>query len=151
MKQLPNDLEKLRELRKKLKDKEMRLEADLAIKEVPELEQSITELVLCVVDCKRAEKASRVMQRTDEATRRRIAALRRQVGFYENKLNALRRVLADLENPGGRRSGAELQRLRERLRERHDAVSGEFVQRNVDLGAMIPQLHHFLGNGFSKR
>lgn len=151
MKQLPNDPDKLREMLRKLKDREMLLEADLAIKECPELEQSITELVLCVADCRSVEKTSRVMRRTDEAARGRVDALRRQVEYHENKLGALRRVLAGLEDAGGKRSDEELRGLCDRLRERHDAVSGEFVQRNVDLGAMIPQLHHFLGNGFSKQ
>ena len=147
MKSLPTDPERLREMLEKLKDKEMRLEADLAIKDCPAMEQAITELVLCIADCRRAEKTATVVERSDAAVQKRIETLRSQIAYYENKIRTFKATLAELEDPDsdGPRFSEEAGKFRARLRKHFDDWVDAFSERGVELETLIPQLNDFLG------
>jgi len=117
---LPESPVELAEMLRKLKDKEARLEADLAIKEHPKVEIGITEVVLALSDVKKARelekvtKSSSMNSRRAEATLEQIKAAEekiqelrlmneletnakttRQISFYENRLAVLKESIAE--------------------------------------------------------
>lgn len=164
---LPDSPVELGELLRKLKDKETRLEADLAIKEFPELEIGITEVVLALSDVKKARelekvtKASSMDSRRAEATLEQIAAAEakidalrlmdasatrdRQISFYENRLAILKESIAENEEveviAEVRMSVAE---ATNRLKEIYAKWSEPFEENGIDLPELIPALRELL-------
>ena len=152
---------------RKLKDKETRLEADLAIKEFPELEIGITEVVLALSDVKKARELEKVAKSSSMNSRRaeatldqitaaeeKIDALRlmdasptrdRQISFYENRLAILKESIAENE---------EVEIISEvrmsvdeaisRLREVFSKWAEPFDEKGIDLPELIPALRELL-------
>lgn len=85
-KPLPTDVNELKELHSKLKDKEMRLEADLAIKDNPELEDVIVQLALATARAKKL-KAGINKVPLDLSARSQAAGLAVRIRFLENQLS----------------------------------------------------------------
>jgi len=144
-KELPADLDGLREALAKLKDKEARLEADLAIKEHPELEEHLATVVLRFVEWKRAVAGFEALQPSDEKQRAQLAALQRQLDFYEAKVADVRAAMADAG------AGKNHERLvtkqtvaRDTLREAYEAAVPDLETHGVRMVELLPSLEDFL-------
>jgi predicted nucleic acid-binding Zn-ribbon protein len=95
-KNLPSDPEVLKERLQKLRDKEVKLEADLAIKDQPELEEGITHVVLAMYEVRKLDSAIRKSQKpATPEDRRAVDALVKQIQFYKSKLAAAEQGLKE--------------------------------------------------------
>jgi len=144
---IPTDPEELREMLKKLKDKESRLEADLAIKEHPELEQGITCLILAMVDVKKVDQQLRVTKRPASGNEAQVAALTKQIAFYKNKMEAAQATLDELTGGSGKKlttlNTKQCEALGE-LRKQYDEWADAFGDAGVDMFDMIPSLQDYV-------
>ena len=165
---LPDSPCELAAMYDKLKDKERRLEADLAVKEHPEVEIAIIEIVLALSDVDRVDIQLRACEQTNTLAAKRSGSLLAQIEtvgetirklkaepegtlrdtklkFFSNKLETLEATVAD-----GARSNEflELRATREtaliRLRDLYEKWTETFSVCKVDLCALIPKLHTLL-------
>ena len=95
-KQKATEIEVLRRKLKHLHDKEIRLEADLALNLHPELEEGIIEVILGLTDCKRLEASLRVVDKPEDVILKQIETLQRTKGFYEEKIRVINDQLKEL-------------------------------------------------------
>jgi len=144
MKELPTDPDKLHELLKKLKDKEAKLEADLAIQEHPELEDGITAVVLAMSACRKADRKFKLAEKPPVPEREHIESLEAQVEYYRSKLDAAETALAE------RVEGSYL-KIKRAQRAAHDTVKTTFEtwrhtfdERGVDINSLLPGLANLL-------
>ena len=147
MKELPSDPVELRKLLVKLKDKEVRLEADLAIREHPELEEGIMMIVLSLSDAKKIAQGLKLVERPAEKIQTQVVSLQTQIKFYQNKLLSLQENLARLV--GG--TSDNFVKLSEDyiakqkiLREHVNAWETKFMEFGVNLLELIPTLSEHL-------
>ena len=144
-KELPDTLDGLREALAKLKDKEARLEADLAIKEHPELEHHLATIVLRFVEWKRATAGLEAMKPTDAGQRKQVEALQRQLEFYQAKVEDVRAALADAGAVKNHELLAGKQNLaRDVLRHACDEAGPELVAAGVRMVDLLPSLEDFI-------
>ena len=80
----------LTEMLGKLKDKEIRLEADLAIKEFPEVVRGITEVVLALSDVDRVLVALRACEQTAGSSVTKMDAVIAQIENHVKRLEVAR-------------------------------------------------------------
>jgi len=83
---VPNDLERLRVLLVKLKNKEAKLEADLAIKENPEFEGAIISMMLKIADIKNYDKVIRMSVPTPGKLEGEIERIEKAIVYFTNKV-----------------------------------------------------------------
>lgn len=99
-KELPTDPAELQALYEKLKDKEMRLEADLAIKEYPEIEEIITKVALGLADVKKLDdKIQKATKPEDPEERKQIEALVNRRQHLQQQLDLCE---AQIKEKGGK-------------------------------------------------
>jgi len=84
----------LRKMLKALKNKEAKLEADLAIKEHPELEDSITPIVLALNNLKSCSK--KLSQVSDPAWSKQVKSCEQQLVFFKKRVANLETELSEL-------------------------------------------------------
>lgn len=84
----------LRKMLKALKNKETKLEADLAIKEHPELEDTITPIVLALNNLKICSK--KLSQVSDPAWNKKVKTCEQQLVFFRKRVSDLEAELSDL-------------------------------------------------------
>lgn len=135
--------EHLREMLKKLKDKEMKLEADLAIKEHPELEKGIIEVILLISDVRKAERGIKVIKRVDE--KKRMEVLKEQIEYCEKKLTAYRAALEEINSEDKtKRMRSDRELAVKKLNKCYKEWQELLVDSNVDLKKLIPPLEDYL-------
>ncbi len=149
-KELTTDPEILAKLLVTLKDKEAKLEADLAIKECPELEAGITQVVLVMNEVRRLDASIMKNPKPEtEEDQRAVEVLCNQLEFYRHKLAA---VESSLQEKGGKaaKKYAELRRnRREALKQLSTIFSGVgevFASKGIDLKQLLPSIADFTEN-----
>ncbi len=96
IKQLPTDLPLLREKLQNCKNKEIRLEADLAIKDFPDYENEIATVALTLFEYVKALQNTKSADRPGKDQQAQIKALSTQIKFYESKLQDAQTTLTNL-------------------------------------------------------
>lgn len=147
-KELPTDPQKLRELLKILKDKEMKLEADLAIRDQPDLEEGITKIVLAMSEVRKMDEAMRKSDKpVSPEDQKAVEALISQRNFYQGKADTLTKLILE---KGGREAEkfAEVVNIRReyvnQLQKVYHFVSDKFEQKGINLRNLVPSLADFL-------
>lgn len=146
--ELPTDAVALKELYAKLKDKEMRLEADLAIKDHPEVEACVTKLALALADVKKldldigkiATPESESRKKELDALMLRAEHLRRQLKIVEDQIEEFGGKV--MEKLGTLRSNRA--KSFEQLREVYGETSRIFGEFGFNLDAVIPSIMDFI-------
>lgn len=85
----------LREKLAKLKDKEARLEADLALRRHPEIEDGIVELILRLADFKKQDSQYQIVSNPIPSVRRDSEALANQIATFQGMLDRVEKQLAE--------------------------------------------------------
>ena len=149
-KALPTNGLELRAMIEKLKDKEARLEADLAIREHPRLEDGIMTLVLAMSDVRKLDGQIKITDRPSRDTTRERDRLEKLITFYEGKIATCRSQLESVSDGSDakfislRKDRAEASaRLQDHMNEWADA----FGDVDVDICKLIPSLHDLLPRG----
>ena len=119
----------------------MRLEADLAIKEHPELEDVIIAVVVRLTDAKKAKVRLDAVQPGDQGECARLQALQRQAAYYRERLAALCETTA----------GEKFAGFQSKFDESRALLGAEFARRQevleehgVRLLELLPSLDEFL-------
>jgi hypothetical protein len=128
---------------KKLKNKEARLEADLAIKEHPELEEAITPIVLALNKFNDWNK--KLSSVADPTWSKELKSIEKQLVFYKKRVKDLER------NRNSLLSISELPTLREgrdlaakELREMLTSYRSNFSSAGISPDDIIPSLEDFV-------
>lgn len=145
-KKLPETEFELLELLQKLKDKEMRLEADLAIKDHPQLETPIAHMALAIAEVKKLDgqivKVEKPMDKTTEvnAAVTRIQYLRGQLQTAEEGLKSLMPDTGNklLDLASNRQLGMN------QLSGIYAAVDKKFKEHGIDLAAALPSITEYI-------
>lgn len=137
-------VELLREKLKKLKDKEVKLEADLAIREQPELEKQIIDLILTVSDLKKVDKNIKISSGVSVDVDSRLEANNRLIKFYESKIRVLRDTNKELSSGDGKyvKLREEREKLVMRLKGKFKEVTDSFDK--VNFQELVPSLSEYL-------
>jgi hypothetical protein len=149
VKRLPTDPEELRQLYDKIKDREARLEADLAMRDCPALEDRIKELVLCLVELRKIkqQRYKREAEAPPGLERKKLQVLLNQLRFYGEKIALLKLTLDDLTSGAGSKwinldqREAETRQQLQRLFEESRSL---FQEHEVDLIQLIPSMGDFV-------
>ena len=147
-KELPTDPAALHTLYARLRDKEMKLEADLAIKEHPEVEEAITRVALALAEVKKLD------ENIQKSEKPRDLAERKQVEALVNRANHLRRQLEDAEtqirNIGGKAAEklSEIKMNRDRsfaqLCQVFEYSKGVLNNFDLNLSVLVPSITDFI-------
>jgi len=144
-KKLPTDVGMLREMLRKLRDREVRLEADLAIKEHPELEDAIIAVVLRLTDAKKAKVRLDAVQPGDHRECARLQALQRRAAYYREQLASIEAALCETT------AGEKFAGFQSKFDESRALLGAEFAkrqealeERGVRLLELLPSLDEFL-------
>jgi hypothetical protein len=127
----------IREQLEKNRIKQNKLMADLAIKEHPELESSITTITNFIQELQKSDNAIKMGAEANvQAERDRVA---KQIEFYQNKIKALQDAQSKAD------SSSIVDQLRtnrttalKNLKRAMNAVSEDFKKVGVNLGDLIP-------------
>lgn len=144
---MPTDIEGLREELAKLKDKEARLEADLVVREHPDLEKAIIRLILVMTEVRKAEKDIAVTDKPPETARKQIEALQNQLRFYENKIVAIKAQIESLSGDAGTKFATLRSKRAEavlKLQAEWTTAKPEFDAKSVKMLDLIPSLNDLL-------
>jgi len=147
-KELPTDPDDLRKLYDRLKDKEMKLEADLAIKEHPQVEEAITRVALALAEVKKLDEQIQKADKPDDlAERRKMEAL-------VTRANHLRRQLEIAEDQIRELGGKSAEKLSELRMNRDRSFSqlcqifthsqGVLSDYELDLPGVLPSIADFI-------
>lgn len=144
---LPVDLEGLQARLAALKDKEARLEADLAIRDNSELESEIIRLVILMTDVKKAEKEITVSDKPPSGNLKELEALGNQLKFYQGKVDTLKARIEELSGDAGSKFSS-LKTKKEsaiaKLQEEWDKAKPSFDAAGVQLLALLPTMADLL-------
>lgn len=142
---IPNTLPELRELHAKLKDKEAKLEAELAIRENSELEQCVMSLTLALVDIRKIEDSLKVMDRPKDEIARRAEAIQHKIVWHENQIKALKAMLEDVTGKGGKKLTAAYGKKAEAVNElKRQYERFKDTLGMVDVFSLLPSLQDYL-------
>jgi len=147
LKDLPKDPTKLKEMLAKLKDKEARLEADLAIKEHPEVESGIIAIILAFESAKRIEDTLKITIRPDAAKTAQINMIQAQITRLQNQIAAYKDQLEKLAGPDGDklvRKNANLTEAIEVFRKTFAEWKPQFDEHHVNMGELLPGIKKYL-------
>jgi len=144
-KALPTDPKVLASMLAALKDKEAKLEADLAIKEHPELEAGVAAVVLRLVEARKAKAKLDTVQPSDAKKRERLQMLHTRLEHLRRQVEATEAALAD-EEGGAKYDGmrVKLEAAVVGLQEEFDKWLPEFREHGVRLRELLPSLADFL-------
>ncbi len=153
-KKLPNDPAALADRLRRLKDKEARLEADLAIKDHPALEAAITHVVLAMADVR---KMDATLLRSNKPAkledRKQVEALVKQIEFYKHKLTTAKELLRE---KGGRDAEKYAETRQSRVKAFNqlqfifEQASEVFESQGLNLTQVIPSIADFIGKEAGK-
>jgi len=126
----------------KLREKEAKLLADLAIKQHPELESGIQTITNFLQELEKADGSLKLG--TEASVEQERARLQKQIEFYQNKIDAIKESLAKAD------AGTIIAQLKEsrktalvNLRRAVDAVNGEFTSVGVTIDQLIPTISKY--------
>ena len=150
-KPLPTDPEVLAGLLKSLKDKEMKLEADLAIKDNPNMATSIQRLALATARLKKDTEGINKMQYESLDDRQKSEAMVRRLQFLEKQQTI---TMQNLEERIGSSKDAKkiielydhLEKGRRELSEAYSSTKKNFEDHGLDLETLIPTTWDFLSD-----
>lgn len=134
--------EQLREALRSLRDKEARLEADLAIKEHPELEAEITPIVLALTQLKVCDKE--LTASIDVSGQKELKAVEAQLIYFKRRVRELEQVREKLIASS---KSARLEERRESCAEELNdilmASVPKFEAVGVSIHQIVPSLEDF--------
>ena len=96
----------------KIKHKEIKLEADLAIRDHPEIEDQIMEFAILMTKFAKSLYVLKSAERPNEVTRRKIQTTINQISFHENKVRNLKAYLDELINDNP--TAAKFEKMRDK-------------------------------------
>jgi len=148
-KELPTDPMALKALLQKLKDKEMRLEADLAIKEHPEVEDAIVRLALAIADVKKIDGAILKADKPEtEEGRKQLEGLVNRIRYLENNLAAAKQLLRESHGGTIGERYVELKKYRDMAKAQLQTIYQEtgkiFAEAGLDLDSILPSVKDYL-------
>ena len=134
--------DQLRDTLAKLKDKESRLEADLAIKEHPELESEITPIVLALTQLKQCDKD--LAKNVNVEQQKTLKSLDNQILYFDRRVAELHRQRS------GILAASQVEKF-EKLRDKWSTTlktlvsqsSDKFDEFGVSLRQIIPSIEDF--------
>ena len=147
-KQLPTDRDELEALYTSLKDKEMKLEADLAIKEHPPVEEAVTLVALSLADVKKLD--SKIMKETvseSSESKARLNALLNRATYLRQQLEITE---SQIKQHGGKTAEriASLKYDRDRsfnqLMSSYRHAKKIFDDLDLDLAKILPSVTDFI-------
>lgn len=144
---LPTDLVGLQTRLAMLKDREARLEADLAIRESPELEAKIIRLVILMTDVKKAEKEITVSDKPPSGNLKELEALGNQLKFYQGKVDTLKARIEELSGDAGSKFSTLKTKKAlalSKLQEEWDMMKADVEKEGVNLLTLLPTLADLL-------
>jgi hypothetical protein len=163
---LPNDPTQLKEMLTQLKNRELQLEIDIALREVPELEEYVIRLMMLCEAVKIAKAQSLIIDKVPTNNRAALDAAERQLVFYSSRLEqcgtdeSLKKTLQmkvdDLtskirslksevsERVTQRTVAADFGDKLTRLKKIYDEAEPLFAKRNLCLRQMLPTLNSHL-------
>jgi hypothetical protein len=157
-------LKTLQEQYDKLKLKEAKLEADLAIRDCPELEKPIAEVILAYVDARTAKEQYELVAPMGPK-KSRLDAARSQVGiwerklaeetgvdieashrrlFYETKLAASKAAIEDICDPKFDKMKAKYLVATQKLKDTYTRLLPIFEEVNFNWELLLPSIRVFL-------
>jgi CCR4-NOT transcriptional regulation complex NOT5 subunit len=144
-KALPTDPKVLASMLAALKDKEAKLEADLAIKEHPELEHGVAAVVMRLVEARKAKAKLDTVQPSDAKKRERLQMLHTRLEHLRRQVEATEAALAD-EEGGAKYDGmrVKLETAVVGLQEEFDKWLPAFQEHGVRLRELLPSLNDFI-------
>src|SRR3990172_6771176 len=89
-KELPRDLVLLRRMLKKLKNDEARLEAALAVRKFPELEEGIVAVIVVMSEVQQCEKNLKIMTLPVDQAAKQIETLTSQIDYYSARIETVK-------------------------------------------------------------
>lgn len=92
---LPTNVADLRTLLDAFKDKEIKLEADLCIRDNPDLEGMIIRIMLCIADIKNTENSLKISGIRSEVSAEKIASIDKMLAFYARKIEMFEKSTSD--------------------------------------------------------
>ena len=127
----------------KLRQKEAKLVADLAVKEHPELQTSIETLVSFIQEADKATKAKSLG--ADAYIAKQREKIQSNIEMYENKISALKEQLdkADVDSINNQLATQEGEALNT-LSKAYHAVAPEFEKVGVNVISLIPMLEPYM-------
>lgn len=127
----------------KLRAKESKLVADLAVKEHPELQASIETLVNFIQEADKATKAKSLGADANIAKQRE--KIQANIEMYENKIAALKESLdkADVDSINSQLEVQEGEAM-EKLAKAYHSVAPEFEKVGVNVISLIPMLEPYM-------
>lgn len=150
MKTLPTDPTKLYELLQGIKDKQAKLEADLAIQEHPDLEGGITTVALALHKLKTVSRKVKVFERASSGTvSSRILFLERTIEHYKKKIQVAQDELTQIGKVS--EIDSKFSSLVEEKKTANKVLvdslgewSEAFTNRGIDILKLIPSLQDFV-------
>jgi len=144
-KPLPTEPDELRDLLAKLKDKELKLEADLAIRDHSPLEDEITTIALAMGELKKIDAAAYKHLSCTENLGESEVALNLAVAA-RIKLDAAMAVLGKKTDKGKLLVENKLSRRRALLQLSNsvDSAQEQFKDANLDMKTIIPSVTNFV-------
>ena len=159
----------LRKQLQRLKDKETRLEADLAIREHPELEAAVYEIIMPLAKVRKVEKELRALEGRNDL--RKVTAYSTHVDFYERKIQAMKKVIADKDSslarqqlrfykaklevifdsgikttiPGHEGIKLKLANAKAELRDAYSKWTNKLIKHQFNLDHLLPAVADYLG------
>ena len=132
----------LREALQTLKDKEAKLEADLAIKEHPELEDAITPIILALHKVKLCDR--KLSEVTNISWQKEVKEVTLQLQYFRRRVLACEGVRDKLlESSEAPAIQADRQSHADNLRDLVSESTGRFTDAGISLHNLIPSLEDF--------
>lgn len=143
---IDNSISPLKEKLKKLKNKELKLEADLAIREYPEVEDAICRIALALNDYDKSAKTLKVMK-ASKSDKEKIEAFKLQIKYHEEKIRNLEACVSGLLGGDGEKYKKLLAKKEKAKKEVLDAMTETgpiFESNSVKILELIPRLREIL-------
>jgi len=142
--QLPTDVDTLKKMLQTLKDKEARLEADLAIKEHPEVEESVIRLALAMAEVRKLDIAIAKSPQPE----RDVSAMLNRLQYLENQITSLRDALKTKDGKIAEkwhRHQKHRESALKQLKEQFDGTCKVFREFDLQPERVLPSIAEYVG------
>jgi hypothetical protein len=134
--------DELRTALRTLKDKEAKLEADLAIKECPDLEDAITPIVLALHKVKLCDR--KLSEVTNVTWQKQVKEVNSQLQYFRNRVLACKQARDELlKSSEAPAIQADRQSHADNLRDLISESTERFGKAGISLQTIIPSLEDF--------
>mgnify|MGYP002870848049 FL=1 len=146
IKKLPEDIEEIRTRMEKMKNKELRLEGDLAIHEFPDAEMEVSQICLTLFELSKAKALLKSAARPGKEATVELKALRTQLEIHERKVAAIQEKIDALfkKDKGLMTRWQKLQDKVQKCEKEVESIvethSEVLKQQHIDIQKMFPQL-----------